>query len=1119
MTDDPRSFDDGATVIGSLEDELTVDTGGKSRSSRGGGGGTNFSEGDLVAGRYRVIRFLARGGMGEVYEVDDEELGDRVALKTILPEIAEDQRALERFRREILLARRVTHPNVSRIFDIGKHETDEGEISFLTMELLEGETLRQRMERGRFKSDEALPIVEQMVAGLDAAHSAGIVHRDFKPANVFLVPEGDRQRVVITDFGLARPGGSVDHDVTGTGEVVGTPAYMAPEQLEGGELSSATDIYALGLVMYEMLTGIRAFDGGTAFQIAVKRLQEDPASPSVHLPDINPRWEACIMRCLERRPEDRFRRVRDIVGVLRGETRLKTRRSRADFRSLFFLLLAVLVLFASLWGYRTYVRKSPAHTPVPTVSGRPAIAVLGFKNVSGDSSKQWISTAIAEVLTTELAETGDLRTIPGETVSSCLRDLGMEDVKNISPESLEVLHSNLGADMAVLGSFTTVPGSDSIRLDVRVQDVHSGDFLVTESETGTVGDFLKLAENAAQSLKEKLNLSQAGGGQTSPALPDDPEAARAYSRGVELMRRFHYPEALEELQKARRLQPDSAAIAFNLSAVLENLGFKARALKAARASLALSEKLDKEKRLRASALVARLSDRPEEAAEAYGSLWTFYPDNPEYGLAFAEAQIAGGKPRKALETVSRLRQLPEPLSKDPRIGLVEARALEVLGEYEKEIEAATGAEKRARELGARQDLAGALGLKASALIRLGRMGQAEKENLEAEKIWKDVGNNEGLAGTIKQRAVIAYRQGRLGHSRDLFEKALKIYEKLGVRSSMADAYNGLGGVSLGLGDAAAAEEYFRKALELYTEIEDRRNQATVWANIAVLKQRGGDFSTAIDALQRARVILGEIGAKDQEAMVLRNIAATYYGRGQLDEARKTFEEVVAINRETGNKPELAGSLFSLADVLTESAEWAEASRRYSESETVAHEIQSTRQEVLARYGGLVAEVEKALLSGDVSGKLLTRLDGAISELKEAGATDYVVLANILASRVALARGNSGRSREYLERAGKGLEGVSDLGTQTAYQIQEARVAAAAGEVEKAVGQLSKLLEKIEKTGILGLEFQVRYALGRVEIATSSRRSRGKKRLEELRKEADSRGWRLLSARIDRAERQ
>ncbi|NTV80297.1 MAG: serine/threonine protein kinase, partial [Candidatus Aminicenantes bacterium] len=232
-----------------------------------------------------MCRFIARGGMGEVYEAEDLELRESVALKTVRAEIAADSRALERFKTEVHLARKVTHPSACRIFDVFHHRDESAgpggpDVTFLSMELLRGETLASRLARaGRLAPGEALPLVEQMAGALEAAHRAGVIHRDFKSANVMLTPRGTGSaeiRAVVTDFGLARRNPVVDASVaseTLTGAVAGTPAYMAPEQIEGGPITAATDIYALGVVMYEMLTGKQPFEGDTPVAGMVKRLK------------------------------------------------------------------------------------------------------------------------------------------------------------------------------------------------------------------------------------------------------------------------------------------------------------------------------------------------------------------------------------------------------------------------------------------------------------------------------------------------------------------------------------------------------------------------------------------------------------------------------------------------------------------------------------------------------------------------------------------------------------------------------------------------------------------------------------------------------------------------------
>lgn len=265
-----------------------------------------FEAGDVIAGRFQIVRFVAEGGMGEVYEARDAELGERVALKTIRPEIANLPRALARFKREIQLARRVTHPNVCRVHDLFTARTDDGlQTAFLSMEYLEGESLAERIRRdGPLPDAQAREIAFQLCDALDAAQRAGVVHRDFKSANVMLTDGG--RRAVVTDFGLAREAepSPTGEGITRTGAVVGTTTYMSPEQLEGAEVGSATDVYALGIVLFEMLAGHLPFRASTPGAAAVERAHSRP-SVRKSAPAAAPVWERVVDRCLAYRIPDR----------------------------------------------------------------------------------------------------------------------------------------------------------------------------------------------------------------------------------------------------------------------------------------------------------------------------------------------------------------------------------------------------------------------------------------------------------------------------------------------------------------------------------------------------------------------------------------------------------------------------------------------------------------------------------------------------------------------------------------------------------------------------------------------------------------------------------------------
>jgi serine/threonine protein kinase len=293
---------------------------------------TAFASGELVAERFVVERLLGAGGLGEVYEVVDQALGANVALKVLRPSVSTDPVLLERFRREIQNARRITHPNVCRVFDLGIDRSGTPHRFFVTMELLFGPTLATHLAaRPALTTAEALPLLSQLAAGLQSAHDAGIIHRDLKPANVMLVPGAAADpRVVVTDFGVAISVDQLDLGLTDTWELIGTPEYMAPEQTRRGSATPATDVYALGLIAYEMLTKGSPFEPeATPLATVVKRRYEPPRPLRHALPDVEPAWEAALARCLEADPTRRFQRPEELIAALTSSGRARASRKPA----------------------------------------------------------------------------------------------------------------------------------------------------------------------------------------------------------------------------------------------------------------------------------------------------------------------------------------------------------------------------------------------------------------------------------------------------------------------------------------------------------------------------------------------------------------------------------------------------------------------------------------------------------------------------------------------------------------------------------------------------------------------------------------------------------------------
>ena len=336
-----------------------------------------FVPGEIVAGRFRIRQFLAEGGMGEVYAAEDLELNETVALKTIRPVLASDDKVLAGFKQEIQLARKVTHRNVSRVFDLFRHEIDlDGRrrtLVFLSMELLRGETLAERIRRlGPFRPDDAQCVATQLIAGLEAAHSAGIIHSDFKSGNVALVPEPEGpggERAVIMDFGLAATRSSLCE--VGRAGLRGTPAYMAPEQVENGAITPGTDIYALGVVLFEMISGTLPFQGGSPVETARLRLRQDAPPLRTAAPEAPPAWERTVGACLQRDPAKRPASAGEVGALLTGRYE-RRRKLRA---------MALGICAAGLIAGGVYWARLP-HRPTPAAQAAADSARVKLVNVT-----------------------------------------------------------------------------------------------------------------------------------------------------------------------------------------------------------------------------------------------------------------------------------------------------------------------------------------------------------------------------------------------------------------------------------------------------------------------------------------------------------------------------------------------------------------------------------------------------------------------------------------------------------------------------------------------------------------------------------------------------------------
>jgi tetratricopeptide (TPR) repeat protein len=1103
------------------------------------------------------VRFIARGGMGELYEARDLQLNELVALKTIRPDIAADERVAQRFRREVQLARKVTHPNICRIFDLFQHQPASGgaAVDFITMELLGGETLAERLKRkGRFTSEQALPIVSQLASALGAAHAVGVVHRDLKTSNVMLLP-GDSSsapRAVITDFGIAHRliasgGGGATTSVLG--EVLGTPDYMAPEQIEGAPITPATDVYSLGIVMYEMLTGVRPFSEETPLATALRRVSgPPPRSPRDLVASVPSAWDAVIMRCLARLPADRFPDASSILPALDGTVAVVHRAHRHTRIAALVAVAGALVLGAVFWSdlRQAAPADAPAAANATAPVARQAVAVLGFRNLAKRTDVQWLSTAFAEMLTTELGAGESLRTIPGENVGRMKVELALDESDTYGADTLRRIQRNLGTDLIVYGSYSTIGQApdDSIRIDIRLQDVREAASMMVVSETARADELFVLVSRAGQRLRALLAIdpSPADVDSLRASQPASAEGARLYAEGVDRLRRFDAQGARTALEQAIEKDPGFPLAHAALGSAWASLGYDVRASEAARRAFELSARLPREDRLAVEGTYREMASAWPDAIRIFETLSTFFPDDVEYALRLANAQISSGAPKNAIETIERFRQ-QFPAVADPRLELAESTAAETLSDFKRAYAAAIQAMTAADAQGAQLLVAAAKLRAGTAALRQGLTDESVRLFSEARELYASAGDRVGVARTLNnlasaigdgpdtRRTVALYeeglsiaravgeqdlvarllnnlaishrRSGNLQASLRLNEESLAIRREIGDRTNIAISLNNIGNVLLDLGDLRRASQHYEESAAMSREVGDRRAVARALYNAAESLKLQGEVARARTTAEEALAIRRTIDDPASVGTSLYGLGQNLVLQGELAEGAKMLSEALALERKLDRRRPVGYILFALGDVSFGVGDLAAARRQHEEALTLRTEIgeQGTAAESRTALAMIALEEGRP-----ADAETLAR--EAIPVFVNQQAHDNEAMARATLARALAASGRPADARAEAERAVRLITNSQNVLVRIPVQIVAASVTGVAGAGTDPIRTLEGLAADAARRSLPRYEFDARRAL--VELERRDRPTAAPRRLEALRRDAKARGFGLYA---------
>lgn len=1111
-SENPGPRDDERTLDGSEFGNLPVEERVRSTNS-------SFLPKTVLAGRFRVVRFVAAGGMGEVYEAEDLELGERVAIKTIRFEYSQHENATERFKREIQLARKVTHPNVCRTFDVFRHSDGSGsgsrEVLIVSMELLVGKTVSDRIrEKGRLTPEEALPIILQMAAGLGAAHEAGIIHRDFKSNNVILVPaerSPDGLRAVITDFGLAKTAGTSKH-LTGTFDVVGTPAYMAPEQLQNGAITPATDIYALGVVIYEMLTGSTPHNADTAVAMALKRLSEPAPSARESVPGLDPKWEATVAHCLERDPKDRFKSTDEVVRTLRGEIAPPTRRMSAGLRRITAgvpVIVALLVLAGGVaWFGKTRWLKPVDHgqaAAVQTTSKtRPAVAILGFQDLSQARNSALLGGMLTDGLWAQL-DVDELRFVPPNQVDEMKRNLGIKEIKaSMDAKEIARIQEYLGTQVLVTGSYRVSGEGRAGKVDwnIHLLSGKNGEGLGSIPDSGSENELHGMIARAGKRIRTNLGVELTGTeeGRLDSSFSANADALRDYSDAREKRRTFDLQGAIRSLEKSVDADPNFIQAHSALAEAWSELGYEGKAGEEAKKALDLSAKLPAEARGLVAGRYYEMTNNWAKAMQNYASLRTLFPDDPEYGLLLARSQTSAGKGQAALTTLEQTEKQNLPKGMDPLLQLAKSEAQEGLGNYHEQLKAASAAAEKAKAFQGKLLLARARIQECTALLNLGDPQKARPLCEEARALNVEAGDQLAAARAINVVANAAYQQGQLAEARGLYEQALSITENIGDKLDEAGALNNLANVMDDQGDSAGALSTYKKSIEVAKERGDKTGMALAEQNLAAVMFRSGDAAGGGKMFLSAIQISREIGDKFTEAKALNNLCIFSLSAGEAKAAAQDCEDSLRLRTEIDSKPDIARSMVSRGDIRLTAGNMAGAKEDYEGALKIQEPLGMKSDAAYSRIAlAWLALREKRFADAgqyaeDAAKEFATEKDNdGEAEARAAGAEAKAGLKDFAGAQ------------SDVETAGSLAAKSNNPELKLKIELSKARIETDSGKFAEAIARLENLQKSAQKSGFVALGMEVKLALGIAELKTS-KVAQGKLLLAQLQKDAQAKGF-------------
>jgi len=1080
---------------------------------------TMLNPGDVLGGRYEILQLLGEGGMGAVYKALDREVDRTVALKVIRPELASNPTILARFKQELLTAHQVTHKNVIRIYDIAEADG----VKFITMEYVEGSDLRHILiENGKLPPERASEVIRQVCVALEAAHSAGVIHRDLKPQNI--MQDSKTGRILVMDFGLAR---SIESEgMTQTGALLGTIEYMSPEQSMGKPLDQRSDIFAVGLIFYELLTGKTPYKADTAMASLLRRNQER-ALPAAELDASIPKGLSDIVsKCLERDLAGRYPKGREVLNdldafesarpTLASTTAVPIAPPKPAFPWKWVGIGSLVVLMlAGGWFLKTgLVRSGSSGSTAGVKTPELSLAILPFRNASGDRSLDWLGPTLADMLSTGVGQSAQMRVISPERLHQVLSDLRVTAESSVDATMISHIAESSSANTVFWGKY--VRFQDKIRFEGTLQDLkHGRNYPITldaPAEKDVSGTVTQIAEQIRKNLSVSADVMRDLKTSSFQPSSKSPAALQNYTQGVQFFHDGRDLDALKALGVAVKEDPNFALAYARLAEANSALGYDAEAEKYSRQAVDLSQNLPAQERYRIEAVHARMMKDYPKAISSYQNLVAAAPGDTDAQLTLGMLYQDTGAYQKAREQYAAvLKAEPQSVEALWKMGGVEimsdnpqgsldylTRGLSLSiqqGNDEKRarIFLAIGIDYRlmnkpqealhnyqealaiGRSVGDKRTVAASLNEMAQAYVVLGKGDAALASFNEAMQVRREIGAKKEIGDTLIDLGSFYEDRGQHEQALNMFRESLQIQRDSGDENYQALCLNSMGSVYLTSGQYDNALTYFQQALQLREKLKVQGDIVETVYNLGQTNAKLGRYDEALSQYLRALDLYRAVGDKRGAAMDSYSMGALFDRQGRYGAALSSQEEALKTFRELNDRsPVMAEMLSGYGGTLAAAGREAEAQKTLAEALNLAHELNSQPLVAMA----LNSQGDAGFYRGDYK-SARTLYGQALQTALRTKDRDKVLESKFGMARVA---GKQGRPREAMasfKSLGQDAESMGMKYLSVECSVDLAEVLVSSKDYAGARQELEPALGKAEKLGLRVLLAKAHYLQGTV----------------------------------------